>query len=132
MQKNRIELAGYIAARPQIRFLPSGTKVANARLGETYRYTNGDGKSVAHTNWHNLVFYGELASVAETYNKGDNIEVEGSVQQRKFTPADGSPRTVHEIIVRACHLIAPPRKSDAAAQSEDVVEREEALDEWPA
>jgi hypothetical protein len=39
---------------------------------------------------------------------------------------------VHEIIVRACHLIAPPRKPDAAGQAEDVVEREEAFDEWPA
>jgi len=78
------------------------------------------------------VFYGELALIAETYDKGDNIEVEGSIQKRKFTPADGNPRTVHEIIVRACHLIAPPRKPDAAVQAEDVVEREEAFYEWPA
>jgi len=132
MQKNRIELAGYVAARPQTRFLPSGTKVVNARLGESYRYTNGEGKSITHTNWHNLVFYGELASVAETYDKGDNIEVEGSIQQRKYTPADGSPRTVHEIIVRSCHLIAPPRKADGVGQTEDALEPEEAFDEWPA
>lgn len=42
MQKNRIELAGYLAAKPELRYLPSGTKVANARLGETYRFKGGD------------------------------------------------------------------------------------------
>jgi len=34
--------------------------------------------------------------------------------------------------VRACHLIAPPRKADAAAQTEEIVAIEEAIDEWPA
>ena len=44
MQKNRIELAGYLATKPEARFLPSGTKVANARLKESYRFTGSDGK----------------------------------------------------------------------------------------
>ena len=29
MQMNRIEIAGFLASRPEIRYLPSGTKVAN-------------------------------------------------------------------------------------------------------
>jgi single-stranded DNA-binding protein len=45
MQKNRIELAGYLATKPEARFLPSGTKVANARLKESYRFTGSDGNS---------------------------------------------------------------------------------------
>ncbi len=40
MQKNRIELAGFLAAKPEVRHLPSGTPVANARLAEGYRYTD--------------------------------------------------------------------------------------------
>ncbi len=60
MQTNRIELAGYLAAKPELRFLPSGTKVANVRLGETYRFNGRDGKPQSHTNWHSLVFYNEL------------------------------------------------------------------------
>jgi len=110
MQKNQIELAGYLAARPNIRALPSGTKVANARLAEGYRYTDRKSKeSREHTNWHNLVFYGVLAEIAASYDKGDNICVEGSLQTRQFTPKDGSERTVHEVIVKSCHAIEPPR-----------------------
>src|SRR5215510_11956350 len=109
MQTNRVELAGYLAVKPQLRYLPSGTKVANARLGETYRFAGTDGKPQTHTNWHSLVFYNEVADVAVTYEQGENIHVVGTIQQRKYTPADGSPRTVHEIHVRSCHLIAAPR-----------------------
>ena len=121
MQKNRIELAGYLAARVELRFLPSGTKVANVRLGETYRFTGTDGKQQSHTNWHNLVFYNEVADVAATYEQGENIYVEGTLQQRKFTPADGVTRTVHEIHVKACHVIATSRmdrETPAIAESE--------------
>ncbi len=123
MQKNRIELAGYLAARVELRFLPSGTKVANVRLGETYRFTGSDGKQQSHTNWHNLVFYNEVADVAATYEQGENIYVEGTLQQRKFTPADGVTRTVHEIHVKACHVIAASRmdrETPAITESEAI------------
>jgi single-strand DNA-binding protein len=108
MQKNRIEVAGYVAAKPgPVRYLPSGTPVANVRLGESYTFKGSDGKPQKHTNWHSLSFYGELSTFATTLDKGDNIFVEGSIEQRQFTPKkDGVQRTVHEIVVRACHTIA--------------------------
>jgi single-strand DNA-binding protein len=109
MQKNRIELAGYLAAKPELRYLPSGTKVANARIGESYRYRDQEGQAQSHTNWHSLSFYDDLADVALTYEQGENLYVEGTLQQRKFTPKDGSTRTVHEVVVRSCHLVESPR-----------------------
>jgi single-strand DNA-binding protein len=109
MQRNRIEIAGNLSAKPDRRFLPSGTKVANARLAENHSYRDKENKLVTQTNWHGLVFYDELAGVAATYEKGDKLFVEGTIEQRKFTPKDGVERTVHEVIVRSCHLIAAPR-----------------------
>jgi single-strand DNA-binding protein len=110
MQKNRIEVAGFLTARPAVRYLPSGTAVANARLGESYSFKDSDGQLKKHTNWHSLSFYGELSSIAATFDKGDNLFVEGSIEQRKFAPkSDGVKRTVNEIVVRSCHLIAQSR-----------------------
>ena len=117
MQKNRIEIAGYLVAKPEARFLPSGTKVANARVKESYRFTGSDGKQQTHSNWHSLVFYGEIADVALSYDKDDNIYIEGSLQQRKFTPADGVTRTVYEIHVRSCHQITTARFDHEGAPS---------------
>src|SRR5579884_3931734 len=124
MQMNRVELAGHLATKPELRFLPSGTKVVNARLGETYQFSGRDGKAQFHTNWHSLVFYNEVADVALTYEQGENIYVEGSLQQRKFTPADGVTRTVHEVHVKACHVIAASRVERRSTVSADVVNEE--------
>ncbi len=106
MQMNRIELAGYLGADPQTRFLASGTKVVTVRLAESYRFTTRDQKEQEHTNWHNLVFYGPLADLAEGFRKGLNIAVEGQLQVRQYTPADGHKRTHYEVIVRSTHAIA--------------------------
>jgi single-strand DNA-binding protein len=116
MQRNRLEVEGYLAAKPALRRLASGTPVANVRLGESYRYQDGDGKPQQQTNWHSLSFYGDLSRVAMTLEKGDNIFVEGTIEQRQFTPkGDGAQRTVHEVVVRNCHLIAAPRGATAKA-----------------
>ncbi len=124
MQRNRLEVVGYLAAKPALRYLPSGTPVANVRLGESYRYQDGDGKPQQHTNWHNLSFYGDLSRVATTFEKGDNIFVEGTIEQRQFAPkGDGVQRVVHEVVVWNCHMIAAPRgataKGAAAAAPEE-------------
>jgi single-strand DNA-binding protein len=122
MQKNRIEVAGYLAAKPVVRYLPSGTPVANARIGESYTFKDGDGKSQKHTNWHSLSFYGDLSIMALTLDKGDNIFVEGSIEQRQFTPAkDGIQRTIQEIVVRVCHIIAPPRGAAAGVNGNPAI-----------
>jgi hypothetical protein len=59
--------------------------------------------------------------VAGTFEKGDNLFIEGSVEQRQFAPkGDGVKRTVHEIIVRSCHLIATPRNSWGKSAAADL------------
>ncbi len=138
MQKNRIELAGYLADKPQVRYMPSGMPVANVRMAEGYRYTDRNNQSQEHTNWHNLVFYGDLADIAVTYEKGENVFVEGTLQTRKFTPKDGSARTIYEIVARSVYLIAKPRTAkeapeDNAPQMENTakeVESDAAV--WPS
>lgn len=136
MQSNRVEIAGYLAAKPTLRYMPSGVAVANARLGETYRYNDSGGTVHKQTNWHSLSFYDQLAKVAATFEQGDNVFVEGRIQQRKFTPADGVTRTVHEIVVRKCHRIAENRElempeiiGDASVPEAEL--KNGAPDDWP-
>lgn len=135
MQMNRIEIAGFTTTDPAIRYLPSGTKVVNLRLGESHRYTGTDKQAVTQTNWHNLTFYNALAEQAMSFKKGVNLFVEGSVQQRKFTPRDGSERTVHEIVVQSCHVIGTANQPTANEASTPEV-KEDLEDEgvdltWP-
>jgi single-strand DNA-binding protein len=117
MQKNRIELAGYLAAKPEVRYLPSGTPVANARLAEGYRYKDRNDQVQEHTNWHSIVFYGELSDIAVGFDKGDNVFVEGTLQTRKFTPRDGSQRTVYEVVARSAQQIVRRNGKEAASDN---------------
>jgi single-strand DNA-binding protein len=64
MQKNRIELAGYTGSKSTVRYLPSGTPVANVRMAESYRYTDRNNQTQEHTNWHSLVFYGDPSAIS--------------------------------------------------------------------
>src|SRR6266536_6403069 len=106
MQENIFILAGYLGTKPEVRELPSGTPVANARLAQTMRFQK-DGELREHTNWFNLVFYGDkLAEVALTYEKGDNIHVTGVVEYRQWETPGGAKRSVYEVSVRRCHRIA--------------------------
>jgi single-strand DNA-binding protein len=107
MQRNRVEVAGYLGKDAQARYLPTGTKVVNLRLAESYIYTDRNKAKQEHTNWHNVVCYGVVADVAERLAKGDNVFVDGSLQIREFEPNDGSKRRrVVEVVARSVALIA--------------------------
>jgi single-strand DNA-binding protein len=130
MQMNRVVIAGYVSKTPEVRRLPSGTPVANVRVGESVRYADG-GETRELTNWHSLSFYGKLADVAQTLKKGDNIFVDGRIEQRQFVARDHSkPRTAYEIVVSQCHVIAPLRRGSKSA--DDAVGRNAANGSQPA
>ena len=115
MQENRFQLAGYLAARPTLRSLPSGMAVANVRLGQTYRLSR-NGLPAEHTNWFNLVFYGDLATLAMELEKGANVYIEGSFDQRPMTDQHGHKRYAFEVTVQKFFRIG--RASDPEERSE--------------
>src|SRR5260370_9794144 len=118
MQMNSVVIAGYIPKTAEVKHLPSGAPVAHVGVGESVRYGDGSGEIRKLTNWHSLSFYEKPADVAQSLKKGDNVYVNGRIEQRQFIARDGSkPRTVHEIVVSQCHVIAPVRRGTKAADS---------------
>ena len=118
MQIKRVVIAGFVTKKPAVRHLSSGTPVANVRVGESVRYAEGSGETREHTNWYHLSFYGKLGDVAQTLKKGDNVYVDGRIEQRQFIARDGSKSlTIHEIVVSRCHVIAPIRRGNKAGDS---------------
>lgn len=105
MYKNQVILEGFLGKSPEIRFMPSGDKIANVTLATKEVWKDKTGKPVSSTEWHSLVFYAERADRAELYEKGDNIHIEGKIQTRKYTNNDGQPKIVREIIVMRSHRI---------------------------
>jgi single stranded DNA-binding protein len=105
MQENRFQVAGYLAAKPTLSYLPSSMPVATARLGQSYRFTRND-KPAEHTNWFSLVFYGDLATLAAELEKGTNLYVEGTFDQRPYVGQDKCKRYIYEVSVHKFFVIA--------------------------
>lgn len=130
MHNNFFEVTGNIASKPEPRSLPSGTRVANVRLGQTYLYETKAGTQ-KRTNWFSLSFYGELAGTAIQFEKGDKINVIGTIEQREFTPSDGSTRKIYEVIVKQCRLVERPRPDSSERGPAAVSESSQAeVDAW--
>ena len=103
--KNQVILEGFLGKKPELRDMPSGDRVANVSMATKELWNDKSGKTVSATEWHSLVFYGERADRASMYGKGDNIHVEGKLQTRRFTDANGNPKTVREVVVMRSHRI---------------------------
>ena len=142
MQENLLILAGYLGSKPELRYLPSGTPVANVRLAQSYEFKK-DNRTEEHTNWFNLVFYGNLADIAMRFAKGENIHVTARLEQRQWEAKTGTKRTVYEVVVQKCHRVASPtgrceprgREEHSVPdpdlmQSQDLEHAQETDDEW--
>jgi len=132
MQENRFQLAGYLAAKPTLSYLPSSVPVANARLGQTYRFTRND-NSAEHTNWFSLVFYGDLAMLATELGKGTNLYVEGTLDQRPYVGQDKCKRYIYEVSVHKFFVIGGVAQDlSVSAQTHPELTNEVITDDAPS
>lgn len=84
---NKIELIGNLGKQPDVKILDGGAKVATFTLATTEpAYTTQQGKQVAaKTEWHNIVAWGGMATIAERYlAKGQQVYVEGKMRYRNY------------------------------------------------
>ena len=98
--KNRVQLIGHLGAKPEVKVLPSGKKVAKFTMATNETYKNQKGEKVTDTCWHNMVAWGSAATVLEKYlDKGHEIAVEGRITSRNYTDKEGQKRYITEIVV---------------------------------
>jgi single-strand DNA-binding protein len=115
--ENQFIVAGYLGSKPELRQLPSGTDVANARLAQSYLLL---GKNEERTNWFNLTFYGKLAHVAMQFEKGDNIHITAFLEHREWETKAGGKRNTYEVVVKKCHRIASARAQSQGAEEDNL------------
>ncbi|MDU0809752.1 MAG: single-stranded DNA-binding protein [Burkholderia sp.] len=105
---NKVILIGNLGADPDIRYLQSGSPVANIRLATTDRYkdkSSGDFKEI--TEWHRITFFGRLAEIVKDYlKKGSSIYLEGRIRTRKWQGQDGQDRYLTEIIADQMQMLS--------------------------
>ena len=114
MSVNKAILVGFVGNDPEVRYLYSGTPVANFRLATSENYTNRAGEKVSQTEWHNIVLWRGLAEVAEKYvKKGTQVYIEGRIRTRSWDDRDGNKRYTTEIVADNMQLMG--KRGDTGA-----------------
>lgn len=118
--RNMIVLVGRLVADPELRYTDSGDPVANFALAVNRTTRKPDGSfEDSLDGFFDCEHFGKTAvTLAENYGKGSEVQITGSLHQRKFKVGNGTgERTVSKIAVRAktvAPVLAPPKAGTPA------------------
>ncbi|QNL21484.1 single-stranded DNA-binding protein [Hyphobacterium sp. CCMP332] len=97
---NKVILIGNLGKDPEVRYLESGSVVANIALATTESYKDKNGNRVDNTEWHDLEMWDGLAKIAEQYlKKGSSVYVEGKIKSDTWQDEQGNNRKKTKIRV---------------------------------
>lgn len=104
---NKVILVGRLGKDPEVKYMPSGGSVANVSIATSEQWKDKQsGEQKERTEWHNIVFYQQLAEIVGKYlTKGSEIYVEGSLRTRKWQDKNGNDRYTTEIIASEMQML---------------------------
>lgn len=123
---NKVIIIGNIGADPEVRYLPSGSAVANISVATSESWKDKQtGEKQERTEWHRIVLFNRLGEIAGEYlRKGSKVYIEGRLQTRKWQDKSGQDRYTTEIVANDMQMLdsrgggsgdysAPPSQASA-------------------
>jgi single-strand DNA-binding protein len=99
MYLNKVFIIGNLTKEPELKALPSGSKVASFSIATNRTYKDKDGNRKESAEFHNIVAFSKLGELCAQYlKKGAQALVEGRIQTRSWDAADGTKKYRTEII----------------------------------
>lgn len=98
---NKVILVGNLGNDPEVKYLPSGSAIANITLATSDEWRDkATGEKKESVEWHRVVLFGKLAEIAGEYlRKGSQVYVEGRLRTRKWTDNAGVEKYTTEVVV---------------------------------
>ncbi|WMI66867.1 single-stranded DNA-binding protein [Aestuariibaculum sp. YM273] len=97
--RNKVQLIGNLGNDPEILNLESGKTLAKFTIATNDTYTNNKGEKITHTQWHNVIAWGNTAKIIEKYiGKGKEVAIEGKLTSRSYDDKEGNKRYITEIV----------------------------------
>ena len=100
MYLNKAIISGFLTRDPELKALPSGSKVASFCIATNRTWTDAQGVKQTLAEFHNIVAFAKTAELVSKYLfKGSQALVEGRIQTRTWeNQTDGIKRYRTEII----------------------------------
>ena len=117
---NKVILVGNLGQKPEMRYTATQTAVANISIATTESWKDKEsGENRDKTEWHRVVFFGNLAEIAEKYlDKGSSVYVEGKIQTRKWQDKDGNDRWPTEVLGNQLTMLGSRNSNDSGSQQD--------------
>ena len=131
---NKVILVGNLGQKPEMRYIETTqTAVANLSIATTEEWKDkSTGEKRDKTEWHRVVFFGNLAEIAEKYlDKGSSVYVEGKIQTRKWQDKDGNDRYTTEVLGNQLTMLGSRGSSDNSNQMESSSDQMESSSDTP-
>lgn len=104
---NKVILVGNLGADPEVRYMPSGSAVANLRLATSDSWKDKtSGEMQERTEWHRVVLFNRLGEIAGEYlKKGSKVYIEGAIRTNKWQDQSGNDRYTTEIVASTMQML---------------------------
>ena len=115
---NKVILVGNLGQKPEMRYTATQTAVANLSIATTESWKDKEsGENRDKTEWHRVVFFGNLAEIAEKYlDKGSSVYIEWKIQTRKWQDKEGKDRWTTEVLGNQLTMLGSRNSSDSSEE----------------
>jgi len=125
MYINKATILGNLTRDPEVKSIPTGTKVATFSLATNRSWKDANGARKDASEYHNVVAFGRQAELIGQYaKKGSSLFVEGRLQTRSWDDSSGQKKYRTEIILENFQFGPKPQSGGMAEMSAKPAQKE--------
>ncbi|MFH1305695.1 MAG: single-stranded DNA-binding protein [Candidatus Omnitrophota bacterium] len=112
---NKVFLMGNLTRDPELRYVPSGSAVANFTVAVNRAYKDSNGEKKEDVSFIRVVVWGKMAEICGEYlAKGRPVLVEGRLKSRTWEAQDGQKRSSMDVVAVSVQFLGG--RGDASRQ----------------
>jgi len=113
---NRVQLIGHVGSEPKRIIGKDGKEFLSVSIATNEGYMKGDEWNTK-TTWHQLLLFGHLATCDDYLQKGNQVFVEGKIQNSQWQDKNGVSRQSVNVVVNFVRWLS---KSEKAVKAPDM------------
>ncbi|MDO9463887.1 MAG: single-stranded DNA-binding protein [bacterium] len=111
---NKVFLMGNLTRDPELKYIPSGTAVADFSIAINRFFKNKEGTKTEDTCFVRVVVWANQAeSCAKYLSKGRPVFIEGRLQSRSWEDKDGQKRSAMEVVAERVQFLGTSQGSSS-------------------